>query len=186
MKPAINYPSNIFKSTTPDEEQALTDNPRFQTWYKGWLTKSEIYERKLPDNLTSALRIDGPGDSAFSLDDRGNIRILTGKRDPEKGAGSGVLGIKTWGQQQIHNERSNLQYNYGSDEEKQALNVICYGDHVENTKGGTRYLYATKIIISASAELVLEGQSIKLQSEGDIEMSATAINTAQVLSLIHI
>lgn len=180
MKPAINYPSNIFKSTTPDEEQALTDNPRFQTWYKGWLTKSEIYERKLPDNLTSALRIDGPGDSAFSLDDRGNIRILTGKRDPEKGAGSGVLGIKTWGQQQIHNERSNLQYNYGSDEEKQALNVICYGDHVENTKGGTRYLYATKIIISASAELVLEGQSIKLQSEGDIEMSATAINTAQV------
>jgi len=180
MKPAINYPSNIFKQTTPDEEQALTDNPRFQTWYKGWLTRSEIYERKLPDGLTSALRIDGPGDSAFSLDDKGNIRILTGKRDPEKGAGSGVLGIKTWGQQQIHNERSNLQYNYGSDDEKQALNVICYGDHVENVKGGTRYIYATKIILSATSELVLEGGSIKLQSESDIEMAAASINTAQV------
>ena len=35
MKPAINYPSNIFQQTTPDEEQALTDQPRFQTWYKG-------------------------------------------------------------------------------------------------------------------------------------------------------
>jgi len=180
MKPAINYPSNIFKQTTPDEEQALTDNPRFQTWYKGWLTRSEIYERKLPDGLTSALRIDGPGDSAFSLDDKGNIRILTGKRDPEKGAGSGVLGIKTWGQQQIHNERSNLQYNYGSDDEKQALNIICYGDHVENVKGGTRYIYATKIILSATSELVLEGGSIKLQSESDIEMAAASINTAQV------
>ena len=180
MKPAINYPSNIFQQTTPDEEQALTDQPRFQTWYKGWLTRSEIYERKLPDGLTSALRIDGPGDSAFSLDDKGNIRILTGKRDPEKGAGSGMLGIKTWGQQQIHNERSNLQYNYGSDEEKQALNVICYGDHVENVKGGTRYIYATKIILSATSELVLEGGSIKLQSESDIELAAASINSAQV------
>jgi len=180
MKPAINYPSNIFQQTTPDEEQALTDNPRFQTWYKGWLTRSEIYERKFPDGLTTALRIDGPGDSAFSLDDKGNIRILTGKRDPEKGAGSGVLGIKTWGQQQIHNERSNLQYNYGSDDEKQALNVICYGDHVENVKGGTRYIYATKIILSATSELVLEGGSIKLQSESDIELAAASINSAQV------
>lgn len=178
--PAKTYPSKIFEKTTPDEEQALTDQPRFQTWYKGWLTRSEIYERKLPDGLTSALRIDGPGDSAFSLDDKGNIRILTGVRDPEKGAASGVLGIKTWGQQQIHNERSNLQYNYGSDEEKQALNVLCYGDYVENTKGGTRYIYGTKIIISASSELVLEGASIKLQSEGEIEMAATSINSASI------
>jgi len=180
MKPAINYPSNIFQQTTPDEEQALTDQPRFQTWYKGWLTRSEIYERKLPDGLTSALRIDGPGDSAFSLDDKGNVRILTGKRDPEKGAASGVLGIKTWGQQQLHNERSNLQYAAGSDEEGQALNVLCYGDYVENSKGGTRYIYATKIIISATSELVLEGGSIKLQSESDIDLAATSINSAQV------
>jgi|TARA_B100000085_G_scaffold1599_1_gene1496 hypothetical protein len=178
--PAQEYPSNIFKQTTPDEEQALTDQPRFQTWYKGWLTRSEIYERKLPDGLTSALRIDGPGDSAFSLDDKGNVRILTGKRDPEKGAGSGILGIKTWGQQQLHNERSNLQYAAGSDEEGQALNVLCYGDYVENSKGGTRYIYATKIILSATSELVLEGGSIKLQSESDISMAAAAINTAQV------
>ena len=180
VKPAKTYPDTIFEQKTPDEAQKLNSGPRFNTWYKGWFTRSEIYERMMPDGLTSALRIDGPGDSAFSLDDKGNVRILTGKRDPEKGAGSGILGIKTWGQQQIHNERSNLQYNYGSDEEKQALNVICYGDHVENVKGGTRYIYATKIILSATSELVLEGGSIKLQSESDIEMAAAAINTAQV------
>ena len=174
------YPNNIFKQTTPDEEQALKDKPRFQTWYKGWLTRSEIYERKLPDGLTSALRIDGPSDSALSLDGRGNVRILTGKKNSEI-AGSGVLGIKTWGQQQLHNERSNIQYCAGGTEnEGQALNVLCYGDVVEQAIGSTRFILAQKIEITATEELVLNGQTIKLQADGDIQMAATSINTAQV------
>ena len=177
---AKEYPNNIFKQTTPDEEQALSDQPRFCTWTKGWLTRSEIYERMLPDGLTSALRIDGPSDSAFSLDDKGNIRILTGKKASGI-AGSGVLGIKTWGQQQLHNERSNIQYCAGGTEnEGQALNVIAYGDVVEQLIGGTRHLTATKVIITATEELVLNGQTIKLQAQGDIEMGAAAINTEQI------
>ena len=176
---AKTYPNSIFKQTTPDEEQSLSDQPRFQTWYKGWLTRSEIYERRLPDGLTSALRIDGPADSAFSLDNKGNIRILTGKKTEV--AGSGVLGIKTWGQQQLHNERSNLQYCAGGTEnEGQALNVLCYGDYVEESIGSTRYIKAAKIEITATEELVLNGQTVKIQAQGDIEMAAGAINTAQV------
>ena len=176
---AKEYPNNIFKQTTPDEEQALLDKPRFQTWYKGWLTRSEIYERRLPDGLTSALRIDGPGDSAVSLDNKGNVRILTGKKTEV--AGSGVLGIKTWGQQQLHNERSNIQYcTGGTENEGQALNVLAYGDVVEECIGGTRYIKASKIEITATEELVLNGQTIKIQAQGDIEMGAAAINTSQV------
>ena len=176
---AKEYPNNIFKQTTPDEEQALKDKPRFQTWYKGWLTRSEIYERRLPDGLTSALRIDGPSDSAFSLDDKGNIRILTGKKASGI-AGSGVLGIKTWGQQQLHNARSNIQYCAGGTEnEGQALNVLCYGDVVEQAIGGTRYIQASKVEITATEELVLNGQTIKIQAQGDIEMAAAAFNTVQ-------
>ena len=175
---AKEYPNNIFKQTTLDEEQALSDQPRFCTWTKGWLTRSEIYERMLPDGLTSALRIDGPADSALSLDDKGNVRILTGKKTQV--AGSGVLGIKTWGQQQLHNERSNIQYCAGGTEnEGQALNVIAYGDVVEQLIGGTRHLTATKVIITATEELVLNGQTIKIQAQGDIEMGAAAINTEQ-------
>ena len=175
---AKEYPNNIFKQTTPDEEQALLDQPRFCTWTKGWLTRSEIYERMLPDGLTSALRIDGPSDSAFSLDDKGNVRILTGKKTQV--AGSGVLGIKTWGQQQLHNERSNIQYCAGGTEnEGQALNVLAYGDVVEQAIGGTRYIKASKIEITATEELVLNGQTVKIQAQGDLEMGAAAINTVQ-------
>jgi len=175
---AKEYPNNIFKQTTLDEEQALSDQPRFCTWTKGWLTRSEIYERMLPDGLTSALRIDGPSDSAFSLDDKGNVRILTGKKTQV--AGSGVLGIKTWGQQQLHNERSNIQYCAGGTEnEGQALNILAYGDVVEQAIGGTRYIKASKIEITATEELVLNGQTIKIQAQGDIEMGAAAINTVQ-------
>ena len=177
---AKEYPNNIFKQTTLDEEQSLKDKPRFCTWTKGWLTRSEIYERMLPDGLTAALRIDGPSDSALSLDDKGNVRILTGKKTTEV-AGSGVLGIKTWGQQQLHNERSNIQYCAGGNEnEGQALNVLAYGDVVEQLIGGTRHLTATKVIITATEELVLNGQVVKIQAQGDIQMEAAAINTAQV------
>ena len=177
--PAKQYPNSIFKSTTPDETQELKDQPRFQTWYKGYLTRSEIYERKLPDGLTSALRIDGPSDNAISMTNLGQIKIMTGEKTDV--AGSGILGIKTYGQQQIHYERSNIQYNEGGEEnDGQALNILAYGDVVEQAIGSTRYIKATKIEISASEELVLNGQTIKLQAAGDIEMAASAINSAQV------
>ena len=71
-----------------------------------------------------------------------NVRILTGKKASGI-AGSGVLGIKTWGQQQLHNARSNIQYCVGGTEnEGQALNVLAYGDVVEQAIGGTRYIQA--------------------------------------------
>jgi len=177
--PASTYPTNIFKQTTPDETQELSSGPEFKTQWKGNLTRSEIYERMLPDNLTCALRIDGPTDSAIVLNSKGNIRILTGEKTDV--AGTGMLGIKTYGQQQIHYERSNIQYNSGgSENEGQALNVLAYGDIVEETIGGTRYLKAAKILIEATEELVLNGQSIKLQAQGDIEMAAASLTTAQI------
>lgn len=181
QKAAKDYPTGIFSQTTPDENQSSRDTLRFSTWYKGWLTRSRIYERKLPgEQEVSALRIDGPGDSFLSIRQDGSLRILTGVKDKNKGPQSGKLGIKTWGQQQLHNNRSDIQYCAGDDEDGQAINVLCYGDYVENTKGGTRYIYATKIILDATAELILKGGSIKLQSEGDLEMSAASITTAQV------
>ena len=176
---AKEYPNNIFKQTTPDETQELSSGPKFKTQWKGNLTRSEIYERMLPDKLTCALRIDGPTDAAIVLNSKGNIRILTGEKTDV--AGTGVLGIKTWGQQQIHNERSNIQYCAGGTEnEGQALNVLAYGDVVEQLIGGTRHLTATKVIITATEELVLNGQVVKIQAQGDIQMEAAAINTAQV------
>ena len=177
--PASTYPTDLFKQTTPDETQELSSGPKFRTVWKGSLTRSEIYERMLPDNLTCALRIDGPADGAIVLNSKGNIRIITGEKTDI--AGTGMLGIKTYGQQQIHYERSNIQYNVGgSDNEGQALNVLAYGDIVEETIGGTRYLKAAKVLISATEELVLNGQSVKIQAQGDIEMAAASFTKAQI------
>ena len=181
VKPAKTYPDTIFKQTTPDETQELTQFPRFQTWYKGFLTKSEIYERLMPDGLTSALRIDGPdsGGAGIVMNHKGNIKLITGKRTDV--AGSGTLDIRTAGCNQLHDGRTNIQYNAGGNEnEKQALNVLCYGDVVEQLIGGTKHIIATKVEITASEELVLNGQTIKLQATGDIEMAAASFTTAQV------
>lgn len=181
VKPAKKYPDTIFKQTTPDETQELSQLPRFQTWYKGFLTKSEIYERMMPDGLTSALRIDGPdsGGAGIVMNHKGNIKLLTGKRTDV--AGSGTLDIRTAGCNQLHDGRTNIQYNAGGTEnEKQALNVLCYGDVVEQVIGGTRHILASKIEITATEELVLNGQTIKLQATGDIEMAAASVTTAQV------
>jgi hypothetical protein len=181
QKAAKDYPNSIFSQTTPDESQELEGNLRFNTWFKGWLTRSRIYERKLPgEQEVGALRIDGPGDSFMSIRHDGSLRIMTGVKDQSRGPQSGLLGIKTWGQQQLHNNRSDLQYCAGDDEDGQALNVLCYGDYVENTKGGTRYVYATTIILDATAELVLKGGSVKIQSDGDIELAGTSITSAQI------
>lgn len=180
-KAAKTYPNTIFKQTTPDETQELNGAPRFQTWYKGYLTKSEIYERMMPDGLTKALRIDGPdsGGATIVMNSKGNLKLLTGKRNDT--AGSGTLDIKTYGCNQLHNGRTNIQYNEGCTEnEGQAVNVLCYGDYVEQSIGSTRYIKAAKIEITATEELVLNGQTVKIQAQGDIEMAAAAIVSAQV------
>ena len=157
--PSNTYPTTIAKPPTPDETQELSDNPRFRTWYKGTLTRSEIYERLLPDGESAALRIDGPSDSAIVQNNLGQIKIITGQRNKERGPGSGKLCIRSWGYQAKHEHRSNLEFNAGDDEEEQALNLHCYGDYVEKTTGGTRYIRAQKIVIEASEELLLIGKT---------------------------
>ena len=128
VKPAKTYPDTIFEQKTPDEAQQLNSGPRFNTWYKGWFTRSEIYERMMPDGLTSALRIEGPdsGGAAIVMNSKGNIKLITGVRTD---VGTGTLDINTHGSNQLHNGRTNIQYNPGGTEgEGQALNILCYGD----------------------------------------------------------
>jgi len=181
VKPAQTYPDTIFKQTTPDEAQKLNSGPRFNTWYKGWFTRSEIYERMMPDGLTSALRVEGPesGGAAMVMNSKGNIKLITGVRTEV--AGSGTLDIKTHGCNQLHNGRTNIQYNEGGTEnEGQALNILAYGDVVEEAIGGERHIKATKIVITATDVLTLDGQTVKIQAQGDIEMAAASVTTAQV------
>ena len=180
-KAAKTYPDTIFKQTTPDEAQELNNGPRFNTWYKGWFTRSEIYERMMPDGLTSALRFEGPdsGGAAIVMNSKGNIKLITGKSTDV--AGSGTLDINTQGSNQLHNGRTNIQYNEGGTEGKgEALNILCYGDYVEQSMGSTRYIRAQKILIEATEELVLEGQNVSIQAQGDLQMAAASFTTAQV------
>ena len=179
--PAKEYPTNIFKQTTPDETQSLQNGPRFCTAYKGVLTRSEIYERLYPDGTTAALRIDGPADSAafLSLQSSGAVIIVTGEKNVEKGPASGKLCIHTHGQQQKHEHRTDIEYNCGDDSEE-ALNVIAYGDVVEQAYGSERHIRAQKIIITAEEELILVGKSeVKIQAGsnggGAIQMYASSI-----------
>ena len=181
VKPAKTYPDTIFEQTTPDEAQKLNSGPRFNTWYKGWFTRSEIYERMMPDGLTSALRFEGPdsGGAAIVMNSKGNIKLITGKSTDV--AGSGTLDINTQGSNQLHNGRTNIQYNEGGTEGKgEALNILCYGDYVEQSMGSTRYIRAQKILIEATEELVLEGQNVSIQAQGDLQMAASSFTTAQV------
>ena len=162
---ASTYPTKIADSITPDETQDTGCGPRFRTWNKGTLTGSEIYERLLPDGESKALRIDGPDTSTILQNSDGQIKLITGQRNKEKGPGSGKLCIHSWGYQAKHEYRSNLEFNAGDDEEDQALNVQCYGDYVEKTTGGTRYIRAQKILIEASEELILIGKTqVTIQS----------------------
>ena len=181
VKPAKTYPDTIFKQKTPDEAQKLNSGPRFNTWYKGWFTRSEIYERMMPDGLTSALRIEGPdsGGAAIVMNSKGNIKLITGKSTDV--AGSGTLDINTQGSNQLHNGRTNIQYNEGGTEGKgEALNILCYGDHVEQAMGSERHIKARIIRIKATEELVIDGQNVRIQAQGDLQMSASSFTTAQV------
>lgn len=179
--PAKEYPTNIFQQTTPDETQSLQNGPRFCTVYKGALTRSEIYERLYPDGITAALRIDGPSDSSafLSFQSTGAVFIVTGEKNVEKGPASGKLCIHTHGQQQKHEHRTDIEYNCGDDSEE-ALNVIAYGDVVEQAYGSERHIKAQKIIITAEEELILVGKSeVKIQAGsnggGAIQMYASSI-----------
>jgi hypothetical protein len=196
QKPASQQTYNNLKNgpakpTTPDETQSLENTPRLSTIYKGSLTRSHLYERLYPDGQTATLRIDGPGDSFIAMGNLGTLTLVTGKYSKEIGAGSGRLNIHTYGgQQQKHDERSNFEYNAGSDPEKQAINIMAYGDVVEEARGGERHVRAKKIVISASEELVLAGQTITIQANsgsGSIQMFAgnveqTTANKKDVVS----
>ena len=46
--------------------------------------------------------------------------------------------------------------------------------------GSTRYIRAQKILIEATEELILEGQNVSIQAQGDLQMSASSFTTAQV------
>ena len=180
--PASTYPDSIFTQTTPDQTQSLDDSPTFNVLLKGYKTRSMMYERLLPDNTGGALRLQGPrgGNTALIMDNNGSIKIKTGPKNTNV-AGSGILGIKTQGQQQLHEGRSNLQYNVGgSENEGQALNILAYGDVVEEVKGATRYLKATKIYLQATDEFIIKGQNIKIQAGAELLMSATSFKSAQI------
>lgn len=155
------------KPSTPNETQTLAQGPRYCSIYKGSLTKSHIYERLHPDGITAALRIDGPADSFICQNNLGQVIIVSGKYNKESGPGSGKLNFHSYGgTQQKHENRSNYEYSAGDDPEKQALNIICYGDVVEDAKGSQRTIKATKIMIEAAGELYLKGHNIILDANG--------------------
>lgn len=186
QKPASTYPKTIAKPKSPDESQTLTDKPRIRTWYKGTMTRSHIYERTLPDDQTKALRIQGPdapvGAAAIVQTSLGQIKLITGRKDKESGPGSGKLCVHSWGYQAKHENRADIQFNAGDDGEGQALNVVCYGDYVEQSVGSSRYIRAKKILIEATEELMLVGKTqVNIQSGtqggGAIIMNAANIET---------
>jgi hypothetical protein len=155
------------KPTTANETQQLAESPRYCTIYKGALTKSHLYERLHPDGQTAALRIDGPADSFICQNNLGAIIFVSGKYNKESGPGSGKLNFHSHGgTQQKHENRSNYEYSAGDDPEKQALNIICYGDVIEDAKGSQRTIKATKIILEASGELYIKGHSVIIDANG--------------------
>ena len=175
--PASTYPDSIFKPRKPDESQSLGDDPTFNVLLKGYKTRSVIYERMLPDNISTALKIQGPrgANSTAIFDHKGQIKFITGPRNPDI-PNSGLFGILSQGQQQTHQGRSNIQYNVGgSADEGQALNVLAYGDVVEQAIGGSRYIKATKIFITATDEFILQGQNVKIQATGELQLAGGSI-----------
>jgi len=179
--PANNYPTGIFQQNTPDETQRLLKGPEFTTLVKGWRTRSEIYERIFPDKETAVLRIDGPrrGGCFMTFHNNGGVRLRSGPIDTEV-AGSGIIGVHSeGGKYEKHLSCSYYEYNTGPTEhEGVALSIAAYGDVVEETIGGTRYIKATKIAIIATDQLDIEGQNIKIQAQGELQMAASSILTA--------
>lgn len=190
VKSAAKLPTGVAKPKKAPETQALKDCLDFSTLIKA--DGSHIYTRKLPgENGKKTLRIEGPADSAVALDSEGTIRLITGIHDPNRGAASGKLLIKTQGQQQMHKEPSVIQYNAGG-ENKEALNVLCYGDVVTEARGSEYTVRATKITFIADEELSLVGHGgVKIQAgqsgKGTIDMvcgslTQRSVNYKEVIS----
>ena len=176
----------LANGNTPDETQDTSGIRLCYAW-KGYRSRASIYERQLPDKLTTALCIDGPvgADNAMTFHNDGRITVMTGTRDPNLGASSGRLNISTFGGMHNHKGRVNMVFSEGDDTkgeggDGQALNVYCSGDYVEQTEGGERFIKAKTILIEATEDLVIKGGSVKIQSDSDIEMAGSAINTLQV------
>jgi len=190
VKSAAKLPTGVAKPKKAPETQALKDCLDFSTLIKA--DGSHIYTRKLPgENGKKTLRIEGPADSAVALDSEGTIRLITGIHDPNRGAASGKLLIKTQGQQQMHKEPSVIQYNAGG-ENKEALNVLCYGDCITEARGSEYTVRATKITFIADEELSLVGHGgVKIQAgqsgKGTIDMvcgtlTQRSVNYKEVIS----
>ena len=176
----------VANGNTPDETQDTSGIRLCYAW-KGYRSRSSIYERQLPDKLTTALCIDGPlgADNAMTFHNDGRITVMTGTRDPNLGASSGRLNINTFGGLHTHKGKVNMTFSEGTETKSktsdgQALNIYCSGDYVEQTEGGQRFIRAKTILIEATEDLVIKGGSVKIQSDSDIEMAGSAINTVQV------
>ena len=176
----------VANGNTPDETQDTSGIRLCYAW-KGYRSRSSIYERQLPDKLTTALCIDGPvgADNALTFHNDGRITVMTGTRDPNLGASSGRLNINTFGGLHTHKGKVNMTFSEGTETKSktsdgQALNIYCSGDYIEQTEGAERHIIAKIIRIEATEELVLKGGSVKIQSDSDIEMAGSAINTVQV------
>ena len=157
------YPDATFTPSEQNEKQEIK-GLKYNHIYKSSRGKSHIYERYIDGQSIAALRIDGPSDGSIVLDHKGNIKLLTGEKTLEKGPSSGKLFIKTWGRQELNNERVDVQYNAADDSESVALNVLSYGDIVEENRGSERVIRASKIVISADTELIIRGDPLVLQS----------------------
>lgn len=162
--------------STPNQTQATKESPRLCVAYKGSLTKSSIYETAYPDGVTKTLRIDGPADSFICQNNIGQLILVSGKYSQKISPASGQINLHSYGgTQQKHERRSNYEYSAGDDPEKQALNIMCFGDVVENAKGCERHIKAAKIMISASEELIISGATVTIQAnngKGNIQMFA--------------
>ena len=181
--PAVDYPDDIFAQQTPDESQELGDGPRFNTLVKGYRTRAEIYERIFPDEETMSLRIDGPrGAGCFmSYRNDGGIRIGTGPLNTEI-AGSSVLGLYSeGGTNQKHLSTSYYEYNMGGTEGKGvALSIKATGDVIEECEGGQHSIKATKILITATDQLEIDGQNILIAAQGDLQLQGASVNTITI------
>ena len=183
FQPAVKYPEDIFTPAKPDETQQLADTLNYLTAFKGWRTRSEIYERVFPDGENMALRIDGPRGAGCFMTYRndGGIRIGTGPLNTEI-AGSCVLGLYSeGGTNQKHLSTSYYEYNMGGTASKGiALSIKATGDVVEECEGGQHSIKATKILITATDQLEIDGQNILIAAQGDLQLQGASVNTITV------
>ena len=182
-RPAKTYPDSVFSQTSPDETQTTEGTIRLTTLVKDCRTRGEVYTRVFPDNTTAALCIDGPvtGSSSghITLDSIGRIKFITGDRTDNSPA-SGQLQMKTFGQIQQHMEASYIEYNAGQDDKEFALNVKAYGKVTEECIGHQRTIRGTKVVISADDLLVIKGQNVRIQAQGEIQLAGSAMTKVLV------